>query len=152
MAIVNRDLGLSQQRDVFNYASPAGVSLLVATGVSLAMFNVPYACIIEAAAFSAIGLSGSPQYTINAQRFTSGGVTVIALGISNIVVAAAHGVSGGAQGWSGLRVSGNSLLQLQSGDLLAVTSSAANTAATSLTVSVVLRRTADIVSILGMPT
>lgn len=148
MAIQNRDLGVSQQRDSLKLINNAAL----ATGASLLGPSIPYACTVEGVWMGALGLSGSPQYNVNVLRFTSGGATVMALGISNLVVAAALGVSGGMQGWSGIRAAGSSLLLLQAGDVLAVTSAGANTSSEKLVVDVIVKKTADIVKHFSLET
>lgn len=149
MAIQNRDNALSQQRDVFTIK--VGVAPVV-TGESYGVFVVPYPCAVQAAFFAAYGLSGSPQYMLRAHRWLGTGATSIDLGISNITIAAAPGISGGAQGWSGLRSLGSSLLQLQTGDVIVVGTAAANTAADDLSVSVVVQKSQDIVQHFGLST
>lgn len=150
MAIQNRDNGLSQQREVLSLA-PRGASF-IATSASYALGIIPYPCAVQAAFFAAYGLSGSPQYMVRAQRWLGTGVTVIDLGISNITVAIAPGISGGAQGWSGLRTLGSSLLLLQAGDILSLVSSGANTAAADVAVSLVVQKVQDIVQHYGLST
>jgi hypothetical protein len=147
MPIQNRDLGLSEQRDVLEIAQNGAV----VTGASIIGPLVPFASVLEGAYFSALGLSGAPGYMLNVLRFTAGGATTIALGVSAQLVSAPHGASA-LQGWSGIRAPGSSLLNLLPGDALLVTSSVANTAAEKLMVSVVIKKTADIVSAFGLST
>lgn len=147
MPIQNRDNGLSQQREVLS----ARVATPV-TGESYALINVPFPCNVQAAYFGAQGLSGSPQYNLRAVRFTSGGQTTINLGISNIIVAAAVGISGGAQGWSGLATLGSTLLQLQAGDVLVLGTAGTNAAARDLAVSIVVQKSQDIVQHFALTT
>jgi hypothetical protein len=147
MAIQNRDNGLSQQREVL----PGRVSAAV-TGESYTLITVPFACAVQAAFFSVSGLSGSPQYMLRALRFTSAGATSIDLGISNITIAGAVGLSGGAQGWSGLRTLGSSLLLLQAGDAIVLGTAGANTGADDVAVSLVVQKTQDIVQHFGLNT
>ena len=149
MPIQNRDNGLSQQREVFSFK--VGTAPVV-TGESYGAFIVPYPCAIQAAFFAAYGLSGSPQYNLKVNRFTSGGATSISVGISNITIAAAVGVSGGAQGWSGLATLGSTLLSLQAGDVLVVGTAGANTAADDLSIALVVQKSQDIVQHFGLST
>lgn len=140
MAIQNRDMGLSEQRAVLNFVSNSAV----VTGTSLVGPAVPYACVLQGVWAGALGLSGSPQYMFNVLRFTSGGATTVALGVSNMTIAAAIGASALA-GWSGIRASGSTLLNLSKGDVVVVSSAGANTAAEKLVAALVVKRTDDIV-------
>jgi hypothetical protein len=146
MAITNRDLDVSEQRQVLQ----AQVNSTIATGVSLMLWQVTTPCAAQAGAFAALGLSGSPQYMLNVLRWTSAGSTIIPLGISNITVSAAVGVSGAAQGWSGIRAAGSSLLVLQVGDAIMLSSAGTNAAAEKLAVALVVQKTSDIASQLGL--
>lgn len=146
MAIQNRDHAAPEQREVLYGAKQA----LVVTGASVSLLVVPYPCNVQAAAFAAYGLSGAPGYMLQAHRWTSSGATVIDLGVSAQIMSVATGVSGPAAGWSGIRTLGSSLLQLQQGDVLKLTSSVANTAALEVAVAVVVQKTQDIVSALGL--
>lgn len=147
MAICNRDNGLSQQREVLHSKVVGTV-----TGTSYALNVIPYPCAVQAVFAAAYGLSGTPQLAFNVHRWIGTAATVIALGISNLVVSAAAGVSGGAQGWSGLRTLGSTLLQLQAGDVLSVTSSGTNAAAGEASIAVVVQKTQDIVQHFGLST
>lgn len=145
MAIQNRDHAAPEQREVLHGSIKTAV-----TGASYSLLVVPYPCVVQAAAWAAYGLSGAPGYMLQAHRFTSAGATVIDLGVSAQLMAIATGTSGAAAGWSGIRTLGSSLLQLQQGDVLKVTSSVANTAALEVAVAVVVQKSQDIVSALGL--
>lgn len=149
MAIQNRDNGLSQQREVFSFK--VGTAPIV-TGESYGAFIVPYPCAIQAAYFAAFGLSGSPQYNLKVSRFTSAGATSISVGISNITVSVAAGVSSSSQGWSGLATLGSTLLQLQAGDVLVVGTAGSNAAADDLSIALVVQKTQDIVQHFSLAT
>jgi hypothetical protein len=148
MAICNRDNGLSQQRESRSFISNAAV----ATGVTLVVATIPYACTLEGIWGGILGLSGAPAYAFNVLRFTAGGATVMALGVSTFIPGAALGVSKGLEGWSGIRAAGSSLLLLQAGDVVCVTSSVANTSAEKLIVDLIVKKTADLVSHYGLAT
>lgn len=148
MPIQNRDLGVSEQRrELYTELNAA-----VVTGASVLLKTIPYACAVQGVAVSALGLSGTPLLDFRVLRWTSAGATVFSLGISNLTLGVAVGVSGPAQGWSGLRAGGNTLLNLQNGDVLALTLSGANSALEKAAVCVVVQRSADIVSSLGLST
>ena len=147
MPIQNRDLSTSEQRVVFTQRIAAAV-----TGASYTVINVPYACELQAADFSAFGLSGAPAYKLHNFRWTAAGSTQIELGTAPEIMAVATGISGPAASWSGIASLGSTLLQLQRGDLIQIESSVANTAALELNVSLVVKKSADIVSALGLGT
>lgn len=141
MPICNRDNGLSQQREVLaaRLATPV-------TGESYGLIVVPFPCNVQAVYFAAYGLSGTPQYNLKAHRWLgTAGATSINLGISNVVVSVAVGISGGPQGWSGLNTLGSSLLQLQKGDVIVLGTAGTNAAADDVSVSLVVQKSQDIV-------
>lgn len=140
MAIVNRDLDASEQKDVFFKVTDAavGVSQIVYLG------KMDYPAVVQSARACAIGVSGAPEAAFVAYRFTSGGLTAIALGVSNLVMSAL-GTSGIA-GYSGLAAPGATVLNVQADDVLAVITSGANSASTRLLIDVVVKKTQDIVS------
>jgi len=136
MAIVNRDLDRSEQ--LFTVDAVHGA---VATGVSVivGLVKAPGQCL--GMRLSGRGLSGAPVYQLAVARWTSAGITNIALG-SAVTLATAFGVSGGA---IGISISASSTLAaLQAGDLLVLNTSGANTAVTSLVVSAVMQAAQDI--------
>lgn len=140
MAIVNRDRDASEQKDVIHFVSNAAV----ATGATLNAAILPYPCSLQSVKVAAFGVSNAMQLAFNVQRFTSGGLTLIALGISNLVLV--NMGTSGAQGFSGLAAVGSTLLSLQAGDVLHLVSSVANGNATHLVVNMVVKKLQDIVS------
>lgn len=147
MSIQNRDEGLSQQLEIL----PLVLNAAVVTGASLVGRAVPFACSLQGVFAGALGLSGSPQYMFNVLRFTSGGATTLALGISNITLSAALGTSA-MIGWSGIRAAGSTILNLAKGDVVLVTSAGANTAVEKLVVDLIVKKTDDIVQYYSLPT
>lgn len=148
MSIVNRDLGVSEQRKEWEYSNNGSF----VTGASNILFNVPYACNAQALEVAALGVSGAPQLDFKVLRWTSAGSTIFTMGISNMIVAANVGVSGPALGWSGIATLGSSLLALQRGDVICATMSVANTAILQMSAVLVVQRASDIVSSLGLST
>lgn len=136
MAIVNRDLDASEQKYVMSRELGA-----VATGASSWVGLVPSPGQILEMKVSGRGLSGTPVYQLAVHRWTSAGITGIALG-SAITLAGAFGLSGGAIGST--YAASNTLSAVQAGDLLTINSSGANTAVTDLVVGVVIQATQDI--------
>lgn len=156
MAIVARDLDVSEKKDVLTYTSQFGGQSLalnggnvIATGTTLFMGMVPYPCTIQSGAVFALGISGAPQISLGLQRFAAG-ATNYTIGISNMVLSA-FGTSG-VQGLSGLPVAGSTLLNLLQNDVIVVTTAGANTAITNLIVQLVVKKTQDIVAYQGVST
>lgn len=143
MAIVNRDFDSSEKKLVVNCAYRA-----VNTGQTIAAFVVPCAVELESVRSACQGLSGSPIISLYKGAFTIGtGVALSAVGVSGIVLAA-HGTSG-VQGASILPASGSTSIQFNSGDVLYLNSTGANTAADSLCVQLVFKKLQDIVQMNG---
>ena len=140
MALVNRDKDASEQKDVVRGLWQSQLS----TGGTLMIGSLPYPCTLQSVEAGCAGISGAPQLIIRALRSTSGGMTSIVLGISNMVLANL-GISG-PLGYSGLAVPGSTLLSLQYKDVLTIEMAVANTAATSGVVEFVVKKTQDIVS------
>lgn len=137
MAIVNRDLDPSEQ----NYVVSAVLDDQ-ATGVSAWVGLVKSPGQIREWVYAAKGVSGTPVYTLAIARWTSGGITNIALGTS-AAVAAAYGTSGGVV-IGGTLASSSTLGAVQAGDLLVVNTGGSNAAVTDLLVDVVVKATQDI--------
>jgi hypothetical protein len=101
-------------------------------------------------AIAPIGVSGAMQLTPLICRPVSGGFTVLAVSISNMVIV--PGISFNTTngfGYSGLAATGSTLLNGQRGDIIAVTTAGANTAVQMLLVNAVVKKTQDIVSYNG---
>lgn len=140
MAIVNRDLGHSEQRK--NYRT--SISAL-ATGVTTIVGTIPCNMNLDAAQAVAFGLSGSPVYLLSVNRFIVGtGFTTIAIGTSFAPVEfGTSGVQGATFGIS-LPIIGSTVTSLLTNDMLILTSGGANSAVKALEVSLVLRPIVDI--------
>ncbi len=151
MALVNRDKDVSEQKDVIFYASAqgAGASTLV-TGVTKMIGMVPYPCTIQSIGVGAFGVSSAMQVAFLKQYWTGAGLTVQAIGISNLVLQ--NMGTSGQIGYSGLAVPGSTLLNLNAGDQILFTTSVANSACTDLLLNIVLKKVQDIVSYNGVST
>lgn len=144
MALTNRDKDASEQKDVIHWHSVGAV----ATGTTLYFGVVPAPALLQSVKVTAHGVSNAMQVALNVERFTSGGITVIPVGISNVVL---QNMSvSGALGFSGLVAQGSSLLVLQEGDLLSGTTSVANSNALDLTLELVIKKTQDFVAYNGV--
>ena len=143
MAIINRDLDTSEQREVFNatidQASASGGSLTQAVGI----MQVPYPCSLDAVRISCMGASGSAVVGLQTARFIAGsGLTLIPL-LSATMAIRLFGTSG-SLGFS-LPASGSTLLNLQTNDWIVMHNFASGTAVNSGSqVAVVLKALADI--------
>ena len=149
MGILSRTKDASEQKETLS-----GSYSTVATGVTLPIAVVPYACNVVGAQIAAVGISGSPQYTVAVNRFIAGtGFTtwVLTTGASNIP--ASYGTSGagvfgasafGASGMLLTNAVGSTLNQLIANDLLTVTSGGSNAAVVSLALSVVVQPIQDV--------
>lgn len=149
MAIVKRDLDASEQKDVYSVKVIPGVTNAVFTGLSGSLFQVPYPCTVQSFASAAFGVSNAMQVALTATRF-AGGLTVIQLGISNMVLVN-FGISA-AVSYSGLAAAGSTLLNLSAGDVIGYATSGTNGAASELVLSVVVKKLQDIVSYYGVST
>lgn len=136
MGIINRSKDISEQKDQ--------VEVLVkdtVTGKDYLLHRAPRAQKIVDAKCLAVGMSGAPTGTLKLQRFVVGaGLTTIS--ISGALTHSAIGTSG-AQTFS-LPATGSSLLNLQAGDALVMTTAVANTALEQALVNVVVQNIQDI--------
>lgn len=144
MAILNRDLDASQQKEVVRMTWPSQVS----TGASLLIGILPSLGVIQSMRAVAIGQSGAMEMSLYVARNASG-YTTFPVGISNLVI---PGASGGVGGYSGLAAVGSTLLNVLAGDVLVATLAGANSAAAQLSVEIVIKKTQDIVSMNGIST
>lgn len=115
-------------------------ALPVAVGNTLMIAVAPFPAQVAALQVIGFGLSGTPAMNLDVTRYNAAGVTTITGVISAYTVL---GATISAQ--AGATVSsGASLVQLQANDVISLRSSGANTAATSLAVTLVLQALQDI--------
>lgn len=134
MAIVNRDLDSSQQ--VVNASETINN---VVTGATYTVTVVSQPAQLVGAGVACKGLSGAPNLSLWIHRFIAGsGFTSIAVGAS--MVAWAFGTSGGQT----FNVGGGVTYNLMAGDVVALSTAAANTAAESINVSLAMKALQDI--------
>lgn len=154
MAIINRTQDASEQRKVMQVALGA-----VATGVTNVIGVVPYPAVLDEAQIVAYGLSGSPSYALNVDRFIAGtGFTTIVLGTGSSNTPAAFGTSGAGSfgtslfGASGmiLAAAGSTLLNLLPNDVLVLTSGGSNAAAKAVVCAVAIRPIQDVKAHFGL--
>ena len=165
MAITNRDHDPSEQRDWLTWTAglPAqGATFTIAngpgyvpTGTTLFLFGpMPYPYVIQSINAITNGASGAPQLVPFINRGVIGGVTVIPISISNMIIAnwasLLLGTTNSSLNYSGLAPSGSTLLFGQRGDMVCVSTAVANTACTQLMVNMVVQRVQDVVKLNGV--
>lgn len=144
MAVINRDMDASEQRDVYDVSLGA-----TPTGTTLAVVVLPYPATLQSIRTNAFGVSNAMQVTWHKLVYVSGsGSTFIPIGISNLVLV--NHASIGVQGSSYLAASGSTLLSFSAGDCLAAVTSVANGNVLSLVVQAVFKKTQDIVQMNGV--
>lgn len=163
MAIVGRDLDVSERKVAFQWASTpkdalvtnsVGNSLLsTAIGQSqlINMFMIPFPCTIQNGLIACFGggsggISGSVTVTLNVTRFASGQTTYLFASFTPCQ----FGVSG-AMAFSGMLAAGNTLLNLQFGDLIQMVTSSTG-AMNDVILQLVVKKTQDIVAYDGVVT
>lgn len=140
MAIVNRDCDVSQQDETHVAALTKTI-----TGQTYSLMVAPFPCQLIAAQQCAAGLSGAPNHSLWLQRFLPGvGITSIAVGAS--LVSQVWGTSG-SQSYT-IAAAATSY-PMQAGDLLMLSTAAANTSCEQVQVSFVIRALQDIKSFYG---
>lgn len=140
MPVDNRELATGIQTSVFQATLTKTI-----TGQTYALCVVPYPAQLVAAQQCVAGLSGAPNHSLWLQRFVVGlGATTVSMG--NSLVSQVFGTSG-VQGFS--IPNGLSNL-LQAGDLIMLSTAAANTACESATVTFTLKSLQDIRSNFGV--
>lgn len=142
MAIINRDGDKSEKKEWVYYASNSAV----AAGSTLLLSGpIPFPFAVQSVSAISNGASGAPQLAFFIGRPGSGGMTLIGIGISNMVIpnAASFQVAGG---YSGLAAQGSTLLNGNAQDVIIGSISGSNTACSQLLIQMVLIKTQDIVS------
>lgn len=114
MAIVNRSLDISQQREVYNARVP---TTAVGSSTLISLFNVPYQSALRGAAIACEGVSGAVVGSVAVNRFVPGA------GLTAILVAGASMAlqNLGTSGVQGFTVPiGGSVFQLLQGDIVSL--------------------------------
>lgn len=139
MAISNRDLDVSQQRQVQQENIGA-----VPTASTKYIYIAPGPQLLEQIKVSAQGVSNAMTLAFSIDRFIAGsGITNIAGGATTLTL---QNVSvSGIQSFV-LATAGSTLLQLQANDLIKIITAVANGNATELEVSLVVKALQDIQS------
>lgn len=143
MGVANRALDKSERMHAVQRAEEG----VVGVSTSIKMGVVPFPSKLKTLQIAAQGLSGAPIYNLQIRRWTAGGETTFSFA-GALTIAAAFGVSGGM---ATMGVSQNSALNsLQTGDMLELISSGANTASTDLIAVGVLEALQDIKRTFGV--
>jgi len=149
MAIVNRDLDVSERKAEFSFRLSSlvkGASGIVAPGSTHGLLVVPYASELESVRTWSQGCSGGPILSFFKSVYISGsGQTGFAMGVSGIPLV--NFASIGVQGQSILPASGSTQIQLNAGDVILVNN--ATGAATDVVGVLVLKKLQDIVTTNG---
>lgn len=140
MAIENRDLGTTQQRETIHCLVGQGASSLVGVGVTQAIAIVPFPSYLAAVQVVGFGISGAPSANIDVTRYNAAGVTTITGAIAAYAVGATVAAQNGATTVS----AGSPLVNLQTNDILSFRLSGANTAFVTATVTLVLQALQDV--------
>lgn len=143
MAICNRDLDVSEQRQVYQAAVP-----LTAIGAStiVPLAYVPYPGTLSAVKLAAVGVSGAVLAAVAINRFVAGaGLTAILVGATTALVNVG---TSGPQAFT-LPSLGSTLLQVQQGDLVSLTLVGGNNLL-GAQVALVIKALQDIKSPLGL--
>lgn len=151
MAIINRDLGSSQQRETYQVRVGATV-----TGATYLLMQVSSPSQIVAAGVAVSGLSGAPNHSLWLGRFIVGtGYTSMAVGAS--LAPSAYGTSSGgtfavlSQGASfSLQAGSSATYPLQTGDVLMLSTAGANTATADTVLTLVVQNLQDVLQKFGV--
>ena len=141
MSTVIRDLDASEQRRTEGAAFQA-VALGATTGTTLTCFAVPYPSTLAGILVSAHGASGAPTIDFGIERFIVGtGFTTLTAGFTTLTLTefATSGMQTVVQ-----VAAGNSLLNLAANDVFVAVGGGADSAVTSLGISVVFKATQDV--------
>jgi hypothetical protein len=146
MAINNRDLGTSQQRDTFVVNTGA-----VATGGTYTLCVVPYPSYIATGGMNIFGISNTPIMNIDVTRYNVAGVTTItgAIGTSQAALAATLPVGfSTTNGYTFSPVVGATVavptVPLQTGDILTFHMLGTNANITGGSITLVLQALQDV--------
>lgn len=145
MAVQNRDLGTSLQREVYQENTGA-----VATGGTYTVGIVPFPSIIATGALNIFGISNTPIINIDVTRYLSAGVTTItgAIGTSQAALSATLAVGFSAySGYTFSNVLGTTIsapqVYLQTGDILTLRLAGSNANITGGILTLVLQALQD---------
>lgn len=138
MAIVNRDLDASQQKETFNV-----VLKTVINNATLSVAVFPYPCTIDSIRTVCNGISGAP--TALFFRSPAAGITLEAIGTTGLVPSL--GVSGVISSQSFLVGAGSTLLSFPAnGVLTMISGGGTGAAADAVLVQVVVKKVQEIVA------
>ena len=157
MAIINRDLAASQQRESF-YVNAAAT----ANGVTGIVCTVPFLCSVDTLQVAAFGLSGAPTLQFIVNRFTPGNAATVTIGLSTFAMGGTFTlIAFGTSGTGGISTTvlplgasfpaiGSTTTTLQANDVIMFQTGGGSAAAvTGLAISLVLRPINDHVKMFG---
>lgn len=148
MAICNRDKDASEQKMSFQRHVALTVGASAGTNFHIAG-PLPYPCTLVAAAVGHVSLSGAPVGSIECIRFVPGAGLTQIVGLGATLTAVAVSTSG-VQSFS-LVAASSTLVSLQTGDIIVYNQlfSGGNVATAQSSVTVVVKKTQDIVAHFG---
>lgn len=135
MAIVNRDLDASEQKQIWM----RGFSTLTTTGGTYMAFIAPYAIELKDIYVSAKALSGAPTLTFY-KMFFSGGASLVAA--SAALTVSAYGTSGIVR--ASLVAAGSTAIQLAANDVLVIQAAVSNAGMDDAVLTIVAKALQDI--------
>ncbi len=143
MAIVNRDLDVSEQIHHFSAVLNTTVGASAASNFFVA--QMPFPATLQGVAIAANSISGAPVVSLSVNRWTAGGVTTIPY-VGSTLAVLAYGASAAYQ-MIPLAAAGSTLLNLQAGDVVTVKQefSGGNVATGNSVVTVCVEAMQDIV-------
>lgn len=150
MAVLNRDLGFAQQRDLWQVNTGA-----IATGGTYTLGIVPYPAAIATGAVNFFGVSNTPSLNIDVTRYNAAGVTTITGAISALAQAGAtlavgfSTYAGYTLGLQGVTVPVYNTY-LQTGDILTARVSGTTANVTGAIVCLVLQALQDVKTDFGV--
>lgn len=150
MSVLNRDLGLGQQRDTWQVNTGA-----MAVNATYTLCVVPYPAALATGAVNFFGVSNTPSINIDVTRYNTAGVTTItgtASALAQVGATLAVGFStyaGYTVGLQGITVPVFNTY-LQAGDILTARISGANSNVTGSIVCLVLQALQDVKTSFGV--
>ncbi len=145
MGITNRAKDDSEQKYIF-YGNYGVIGTTPTASTEVVIGSIPFPSTIRKVVASASGVSGAPTLDMYIQRFTTTGITLA--GGATTLVLQNRGTSG-IQSFV-LAASGNTLLNLQSGDVVTAVFAGADTAVDALSVAIVVEAVQDIKTSFGV--
>ncbi len=151
MAIINRDLDVSQQKMDYQ-VSLSQTAVAASAGINYVCFTAAYPCVVRAINIAAATVSGTPSLSFNTNRFIVGAGSTVLANVGATTALLAFGTSGSV----GVSVPAQSstLALLSAGDTVVMTAlfSAGNVALGGFNATIVVQALQDIKSYFNVAT